>query len=200
MRRKVYCITCGIERNPKAKPGQCQECRTTSEREATTKKDNLYLQSNGFILIEEQPILCKHSKANYHVQNIECGHSFISRIQNIRKQLELRGKAPCPICGGKERMAKALEAYIEKHGRDYDINDFEQYSKLVRKLSEHTYRTHKHIINPFNLPRGPNTYHLDHVFPIIECYRRNIPVEMASSLDNLQMLTWEDNLRKSSSL
>lgn len=196
MRKLNTCITCGTERNPKAKIGQCQNCRTKSQRDQRTIEEKAYLVDHGYEVLSDEPTLCKHGKPNYTVKLKSCGHIFSSRFQNIQKQISLRGKSPCNTCGGKERMAKALDGYIEKYGREYNLEEFEAYSKIVRKQSEKTYRLHKNTINPLDLKRGKTDYHLDHIVPIVECFKRNIPIQIAASLDNLQILSYHDNLSK----
>ena len=104
---------------------------------------------------------------------------------------------PCGTCGPKHRLTNALSAYIEKYGRDYDIKKWDDYRLLVRKLSDITYRQFKEEINPQNHRRGKKTWHLDHKHPIIACFKEGWTPERAAGINNLQMLTWQDNLMKS---
>ena len=104
---------------------------------------------------------------------------------------------PCGVCGPTHRMKTAFDKFMEKNARDYDLKKWDDYRLLVRKLSDITYRQFKEEINPLNHRRGKKTWHLDHIFPIIECFKQGWPVEKAASKENLQMLLWSHNLEKS---
>lgn len=93
-------------------------------------------------------------------------------------------------------MSKAMDAFIEKYGRDFDVTLWEEYSTKVRRLTEKTYQKHKHEINPLNLKRGVHTYHLDHKMPIIEGFLQGIPAEQIAAKENLQILRAFDNISK----
>jgi hypothetical protein len=93
-------------------------------------------------------------------------------------------------------MAKAMTAYLEEYGRDFDVALWEEYSTKARRLTEKTYQMHKDEINPLNLKRGYRTYHLDHKMPIIEGFLQGIPVEVIAAKENLQILKAEVNLSK----
>jgi len=74
------------------------------------------------------------------------------------------------------------------------------YRRQVQKISERTYTLHKSTINPKDYPRGKNgqigVYQLDHIISIKEGFDKNISAEEMGSIDNLQMLTWQDNRDK----
>ena len=125
-----------------------------------------------------------------------CGTTYEPLILTIRSMLDRRGIIPCAVCGGKERMKKAFDSYIEIHGIDYDLNDFQDYSRKARGLSDQTYAIYQSIINPDNLTRGIVENHLDHKIPILWCFRNKIPPELAASVLNLQMLPYDENIRK----
>ena len=92
-------------------------------------------------------------------------------------------------------MAKAMAVYIDVHGRDYDLAVYEDYCQKTRYLSDKTYQLHKDEINPLGLPRGLE-YHLDHIVPIIEGFKRGLPPEAMAVKENLQMLPAKENLSK----
>lgn len=75
-------------------------------------------------------------------------------------------------------------------------DEFLDYSYVVRLVSERTYRKYKDFINPDNFNRGVNSYHLDHICSIRDCFDNNIPVEVAASKFNLRIITSCDNLSK----
>ncbi len=83
--------------------------------------------------------------------------------------------------------------------------EFKQYRAAVGRNTEKIYLQYKYIINPTNLPRGKqkkgaDTYHLDHIIPISICWKKGISVEHCSSVDNLQMLHWHENISKNDKL
>lgn len=48
--------------------------------------------------------------------------------------------------------------------------------------------------------RGWEDYHVDHIVPIQFGFRKKLPPALVGSLENLRMLSWEDNMAKSSKL
>jgi hypothetical protein len=99
-------------------------------------------------------------------------------------------------------MSKAMSAYVGKHGADYDLAKFEEYSRKIRRLTGRTYECWKHVINPLDHKRGRHIgdWHLDHRVPIIWCFKNGIAPEVAASAQNLQMLPVKDNLQKGGKL
>ncbi len=89
-------------------------------------------------------------------------------------------------------------------GRGLDIScaqmsEYRKYANKVRALTEQVYRKNKQIINPKSLLRvkaGRSGYQLDHIVSVKQGFLNNIPIEVISSVDNLQMLPWRDNIRK----
>jgi hypothetical protein len=73
---------------------------------------------------------------------------------------------------------------------------FELYRYLVRRESEITYSKYKDVINPNNLKRGLTDYHLDHIYSIYDGFKNNIPVYIISSVENLRILRYDENIRK----
>lgn len=77
---------------------------------------------------------------------------------------------------------------------------YKRYKALVHRLSGHTYTENIDIINPNRYNRTlcgvEGGWQLDHIIPIKECYEKNISPEEASSIDNLRMLPWKDNLMR----
>lgn len=57
----------------------------------------------------------------------------------------------CPIC------------YEESRKSDYDLTQYNLYKRRIEILTRRNYKEYKHIINPYNLPRGNNKYHIDHI-------------------------------------
>jgi hypothetical protein len=120
------------------------------------------------------------------------------------KQLKKRpDKVPCTKCGAIERQGKRMAAFMKAFGRDWnniDVKDWEAYRVSVRKLTEITYKKHQSVINPLGLKRGMRAYHLEHIIPIVECFKRGWTPEQAADLSNLQLLEAKDNLSKGRTL
>jgi hypothetical protein len=76
------------------------------------------------------------------------------------------------------------------------VKEWEGYSRLVRRLSDATYRKFKAEINPHNYPRGVKTYHLDHKVPIIEGFIQGLDPTILAHKSNLQMLSGPENISK----
>lgn len=84
--------------------------------------------------------------------------------------------------------------------RYYRKSEYDKYSRRVRMLTEKAYVEHIDIINPKRLPRTicgvEGGYQLDHIRSVRECFDLNISEEECAGVNNLQMLTWQNNLAK----
>jgi hypothetical protein len=80
-----------------------------------------------------------------------------------------------------------------------DRSDWYKYKGIVWKLTNRNYRKNKHIINPNNYIRttGGDGYHLDHIIPIHYGFVNGILPTIIADVNNLQMLTWRENIIKS---
>jgi len=76
-----------------------------------------------------------------------------------------------------------------------ELTELYNYRAAVMQLSNQNYCKYFYQINPKNLERG-NKYHLDHIFPVIEGFRCNVPIKYISNPFNLQMLSARKNLIK----
>ena len=67
-------------------------------------------------------------------------------------------------------------------------------------MSQKVYEENIEIINPNNYPRTrmgvDGGWQLDHIKPVIDCFREGITIEEASNINNLRMLPWKDNLMR----
>lgn len=199
-RKERVCESCGAVSFVFGKATKCIPCQKKEKTVENIIEEHELLISNGYKIIGD-PILGKFGKRVYSVFTPCCGNVWEIRLDNFRKLVN-NAKAkglpmPCGTCGSKHRMNTALAGFMEKYGRDYDIKKWDDYRSLVRKLSDITYRQFKEEINPLNHRRGKKTWHLDHIFPIIECFKQGWAPEKAASKENLQMLHWQENLIKS---
>ena len=97
---------------------------------------------------------------------------------------------------GKSRSGELSPRY--RH--DIDHTDFNKFKNRVYMLTEKVYREHQGEINPNNYVRAKagvaGGYHLDHKVSISYGYSNGWTPEQLSSKENLQMLPWEENIRK----
>jgi len=84
--------------------------------------------------------------------------------------------------------------------RKEETPEYTRYKNKVHKLSEKTYVEHAEVINPNNHPRTlcgvDGGWQLDHIKTVRECFDSGISEEEASSLNNLRMLPWKENLMR----
>jgi hypothetical protein len=88
-----------------------------------------------------------------------------------------------------------------RFGLDYDIWTKLQpakklYYNLVRSLTE---KQPLHLLDNF-LKRGKQTFHVDHIIPIIYGYNNNIPADEIAHINNLRIISATENLQKSCNL
>lgn len=98
-----------------------------------------------------------------------------------------------------DRSYMKTEKYIKSKSKD-TTPEYVRYRNKVHKLSEKTYQENKEIINPNNYPRTlcgvVGGYQLDHIVEIKDGFQKNISPEEMSKVENLRMLTWEENLKR----
>lgn len=79
-------------------------------------------------------------------------------------------------------------------------SDFAKYRNRITYRTSQTYKKNKDIINPTDLTigtHGENVYHVDHKYPVSEGFKYNVPIEIMSSCENLQLLPYDENVKKS---
>jgi len=100
---------------------------------------------------------------------------------------------------GFQQGKRCLECFYKSLRKNYtveELNQLDKYRKNIINLSNINYRKYKNVINPNNLKRYGGKYHLDHIFSIMEGFRRDIPAKYISNPNNLQMLWWKKNIIK----
>lgn len=176
----------------------CPPCQAANKRDELITRDPGFFKMHGYSIISG-PTWDKFNHRCYRVLT-PCGHEWEASYKNLVKQIENSQKKNlrmvCGICGPKHRMKVALDGFMDRYARDYDLQQYQDYVKKVRTMSDTNYRQNMQLINPNNLKRGRHHYHLDHRMPIIECFKQGWSVEQASSISNLQMLESKENLKK----
>jgi hypothetical protein len=123
--------------------------------------------------------------SNNYVNNttklmIKCnyGHEYSASFASFKHGTR------CPVC-----YNEAIKTILDTEG-------FKYYRLKVSNETERNYRKHKNTINPSNLPRGRGKYHLDHKYSVYDGFMNNVPIEIVSSVNNLQLLTERENIIK----
>lgn len=84
--------------------------------------------------------------------------------------------------------------------KDDPFASFQRYRNRVTTRTQRVYELHKEEINPHNHPRGrcgvDGAWQLDHIISVKEGFEKQIPVDVISAKENLQMLPWLENIRK----
>jgi hypothetical protein len=96
----------------------------------------------------------------------------------------------------------SLNKWLKKYNikREYSTNEYKKYCRKVRFFTEKEYSKYHDIINPSKLPRTlcgvDGGYQLDHIMGVSDCFYSGVSVEECSSLKNLQLISWKENLNK----
>ena len=113
----------------------------------------------------------------------------------------------------RQRYTNSIEYYIEQYGNDlgeelylqrypaYEYSsNYKDYKNAVYRLSQRIYEENIKIINPNNYARTrmgvKDGWQLDHIKPVIECFKEGLTIEEASNIKNLRMLPWKENLMR----
>jgi hypothetical protein len=83
---------------------------------------------------------------------------------------------------------------------DVAYSDFRKYRNRVSVRTRKCYEQHKVELNPNNLPMGKcgvtGAHQIDHIISVRLGFEQGIPIEQISSKENLQIITWEENIKK----
>lgn len=135
----------------------------------------------------------------------ECATKFNSRGKHLGTAIII-----CPECGVEfQRAIKDINTSRNKgcrrsycsltcaiRYRTKDCSVYQEYLRKVRNITSSNYRKLAGMINPHGLPVGKLQYHVDHKTTIFEAYQRGWLPERTAAPENLQILWWQDNLRK----
>lgn len=205
--RERTCTSCQSVMLTASKSEICIACCGKNKALGAVDKEKQIIEDYGYVIVGE-PTKNNFGKRVYTLIAPCCDSEFSTVFGNLItgiKKNEQSGynKLPCGVCGPKHRMHTALKSYVEKNGIDYDLATFKQYKRKVHGLSDLVYEANKSALNPDDtlvraLAGTDGAYHLDHIVPIIECFKRGWTPERAADISNLQMLHWKDNLTKGS--
>jgi hypothetical protein len=138
-------------------------------------------------------------KKGWEKHCIQCGTSFyVTKTKEAREHCSVK----CSNKTKSERQKGQKLPWMEQvYSRGSKLDPgYKRYKQQVYKLTEKTYVDNIDIINPQRLPRTlcgvEGGYQLDHKKPIKECYIEGLTVEETSSIDNLDLIPWKENLSK----
>jgi len=203
------CKTCGKKERTNSRSEICAECYVAQKKLDKIEEEKKHIIEYGLEIVSGPIPHPKFNKRVYTLRNPECGHAFEVRYDNFQGTIrndynEKLGKLWCGVCAQRDKHKFALSGFKTKYGIDrskLDIENPEEYSKLVRMLSEEVYQSNLEILNPTKLKRGRSdkvdVYQLDHIVPIAICFRYGVTPEKAASLENLQMIPARENNSKS---
>lgn len=84
---------------------------------------------------------------------------------------------------------------------DADYKNYQKYKRAVYTSSRKTYKLHESDLNPNKLKLGrcgtDGAHQIDHKIPISIGYEMKIPIHVMSDIENLQLMPWKENLKKS---
>jgi len=151
-------------------------------------------QSNSFDVLTKKSTICigccdNKPKDGYGYRKFSEYRKKMSK--SMKESKAWRKTNHLRINGAKEYWKKIRGGDLEEI---YD--SWELYRKLAYSIMEKNYRKNKKIINPNNLQRGKNKYHVDHKFSVLEGFKNNILPYVISNPFNLEMIYYKDNLSK----
>lgn len=146
-----------------------------------------------------------NSKMTVEERNVKFG--WLNKLQGKERTDKINEILDCSLrkwmnnASPAEKLDRIEKARMTKMGDRYfaDVyKDFQAYRENIYSLTNRCYNKYKDIINPLKLHRGIkyNDYQLDHKYSIVQGYIDNVPVEIMSSIYNLEMLTPYDNIKK----
>jgi hypothetical protein len=90
---------------------------------------------------------------------------------------------------------ETIKIYSNEHNLNtYNPTQWETFSKAVRSQNYRGKYFKHHNLNP----KEYKSHHVDHRIPVVECFRKGWTVEQTNDINNLQLLSDKENLKKGS--
>ncbi len=196
----IICSLCGsiFNATPKAKVSNyklsnlkgCPQCTTIARYAPSKIATESILINMGYILHE--PYIGYKDKILLNNSKCSCGRKWRTTPERI-----LSGRSFCKPCNDDRKRNRFVELNIEREIA-FD-GSMKTYKTIVTKLTNRIYNKYKNVINPNDYPRvraDKSGYQLDHIVPVVTCYRNSVPPEICASVDNLRMIKRIDNAKK----
>jgi hypothetical protein len=172
---------------------KCCEC----EREDLFKEIKKAFKDNGYTLLTNLEEKYKGIDTWLECIHSKCGYKFKTSWERFGYHKNRCLKCQSVISGIKRSGSNSS---LWKNYSKEDIEKSYNYRANVSQITEQNYKKYKDIINPSSLDRTRGEYSLDHIYPVMEGFRNNIPPEVISNPNNLQMLLEKVNIAKSDKL
>lgn len=127
--------------------------------------------------------------------------AMLANSKNIRQYV-----SPIPWNKGKKNTQipwnKGLKSRQKEpvDGENVCYKNFKKYRDRITVRTKTTYLENKEKLNPNNFPLGRcgvvGAYQIDHIISVKDGFEQQISVEQMSSVENLQIIPWLDNLKK----
>jgi len=165
------------------KKARCPHCNNNDSKK-TIEEVKLYIESFDYKCLSEE-----YKGALYKLK-LECnkGHKYKVVWHYFKSGNR------CPICWMESISGK--NHYKWKNYTDEDRKNIELYRNEIMKLSNINYGKYYYYINPNNLERGRNKFHLDHIYSVIDGFNNNVDPDIMANPMNLQMLSESTNTTK----
>lgn len=196
----IRCLWCGntFMATPKSKMANakrtglhgCPKC-TIDQRFAADKANiREALKNLGFEIKEDF-----RSKLEYVTArntNCPCGRWWKTKPEYLKS-----GRSFCRPCNDDKKRTR-----FDQINKDRELvydGTIKKYKAIVTSITEKNYKQYKDIINPSDLPRTRSNvdgYQLDHIVPVVTCFRNGVPAELCADISNLRMVRRMDNAKK----
>lgn len=225
VKHKFRCLTCN-EGEWETKPQTIKQQYTTlgstgcpickighTEKKKAEKRDELDIddrlkEAGAKLLSVYTGFMYKH---DVECLTPGCGHKWNTSINNlISSHLEKvkQGRERtnmCPACHERDRSAGQKWAGYRRVREQHELDGMDEllrYSEAVRILTEKNKRKYHLELDPERKRTMHNKgeYSIDHKVSVQSCFYAGISVEEAASLDNLRMMTMEENNSKGTKL
>ena len=123
-----------------------------------------------------------------------CGSSCSAKVANRNREV---------TWGEKTRLS--INEYYDNHEyfRDYDrISEYKEYRKMVNRYSIQQLKSHRPDLyemwksNPWTVNGDTSKLSLDHIKQVHTCWCEMLDVETAGDIRNLQIITFDENLKR----
>lgn len=170
----------------------CADCTRYFYHELSNIEDYFnYLKEK--IKLEVLPPF-KTSNDIHTIKCMLCENQFEATPKSKMINFKKHEREGCPFCTKKSQHNEFKLSYGDT------FSSIEAYRFEVRYLTDKNYKENKNLLNKNNVIRGPagdpDSYHLDHIYPINYCFYYNVPPEYCAHIDNLQLIPWEENIKK----
>lgn len=177
-----------------------------SKGRPSPRKGKTHLDDPTIIAGENHPHYGKKF-TEQHCTRISQGRSGIPLSAERKQQISEEMSGPGNPRYGKGWNEGQYEKWLKtinergtlkgKNNPNYDPNldrdAIRIYRNAVYRLSKQNWLS---AFGPYKTGRVDGGFELDHIVPVSVCFHNKIPVEIAASLENLQLVSWRKNAAK----